>query len=177
MALTRHLLIVDHRVEDSILDKLRGVLEKNDRIVQVVSEAEAVFLLSLLSAGIFTSVGIGFHGPRVPSWLLDRPMVQALNRCLAPRGCLDLLGCNVRPVDLTLSALYALYPDHPVSASVDITGISGNWTLELLVQDGGRVSLDHTRRLAQIYFTSAVYDLDVQLGDFAKRPPRSKPRY
>jgi len=66
---------------------------------------------------------------------------------------------------LALSALDALYPDHPVCASADITGRNGNWTLELLVQEGGRVSLDHTRSLAYLYFTSAVYDLDVQLWD------------
>ena len=165
MALTRHLLILDPRVEASLLDKLRGVLESTERTVQVVHATEAVCLLSLLSAGIFASVGVVFHGPGIPSWLLDIPMAQAVNRCLVPRGCLDLLGCSVRPEDLALSALYALYPNHPVWASTDITGAgpTGNWTLELLVQDGGRVSLDQTRSLARLYFTSAVYNLDVQL--------------
>ena len=161
---SRHLLIVDTSLEAGELDKLRGVLESTERTVQVVHETEAEFLLSLLSAGIFASVGVVFHGPGVPSWLLDGPMVGAVNRCLAAHGSLDLLGCNVRPEDLALSALYALYPDHPVCASRDITGRDGNWTLELLVQEGGRVSLDHTRSLAQIYFTPAVYDLDVQFG-------------
>ena len=136
--------------------------------MQVVSKTEAVRILSLLSAGIFASVGVVFHCPGVPSWLLDSPIAQAVNRCLVPRGCLDLLGCSVRPEDLALSALYALYPDHPVCASTDITGAgpTGNWTLELLVQDGGRVSLDQTRSLARLYFTSAVYDLDIQLWVF-----------
>jgi len=89
--------------------------------------------------------------------------VEAVNRCLVPQGSLDLLGYNVRPEDLALSALDALYPDHPVCASTDITGRDGKWTLELLVQEGGRVSLGHTRSLAHLYFTSAAYDLDVQL--------------
>jgi len=145
------------------LDKLRGVLESVKRTVQVVDATEAVWLLSVLSAGIFTSVGVVFHGPGVPSWLLDGSMVEAVNRCLTAQGSLDLLGCSVRPEDLALSALYTLYPDHPICASADITGRNGNWTLELLVQDGGRVSRDRTRSLANLYFTSAAYDLDVQL--------------
>ena len=165
MTCSRHLLIVDANLEAEVLDQLRGVLESTERTVQVVHETEAVFLLSLLSAGIFASVGVVFHGPGIPSWLLDDPMVEAVNRSLTAQGSLDLLGCGVRPEDLTLSALYALYPNHPVCASTDITGAgpTGNWTLELLVQDGGRVSLDQTRSLARLYFTSAVYNLDVQL--------------
>jgi len=166
--MTRHLLIVDAGIEPKVLDGLRGVLERSDRTVQVVYATEAVRLLSLLSAGLFASVGIVFHGPGVPSWLLDRKVVLAVNRCLAQRGFLDLLGCSVRPEDLMLSALHTLYPDHSVCASTDVTGAgrNGNWTLELLVQEGGRVSLDRTRSLAQIYFTSAVYDLDIQLVQF-----------
>jgi len=167
--MTRHLLIVDAGIEPKVLDGLRGVLERSDRTVQVVYATEAVRLLSLLSAGLFASVGIVFHGPGVPSWLLDRKVVLAVNRCLAQRGFLDLLGCSVRPEDLMLSALHTLYPDHSVCASTDVTGAgrNGNWTLELLVQEGGRVSLDRTRSLAQIYFTSAVYDLDIQLFQFS----------
>jgi len=140
------------------------VLESTERTVQVVHETEA---------GIFVSVGVVFHGPGVPSWLLDSPMVEAVHRSLTAQGSLDLLGCSVRPEDLTLSALYALYPDHPVCASADITGRDGNWTLELLVQDGGRVSLGHTRSLAHLYFTSAAYGLDIQLRDprAAASPP------
>jgi len=163
MALARHLLIVDTNITTEILDKLRGVLESTERTVQVVHETEAVCLLSLLSAGIFTSVGVVFHGPGIPSWLLDGPMAQAVKRCLTAHGSLDLMECSVRPEDLALSALYALYPDHPVYASADLTGRDGNWTLELLVQDGDRMSLGHTRSLAHLYFTSAAYDLDVQL--------------
>ena len=89
-------------------------------------------------------------------------------RSLTAQGSLDLLGCSVRPEDLALSALYTVYPDHPVCASTDITGRNGNWTLELLVQEGGRVSLGHTRSLAHLYFTSAAYDLDIQLQALGK---------
>jgi len=46
----------------------------------------------LLSAGIFASVGVVFHGPGVPSWLLDGPMVGAVNRCLAAHGSLKFGG-------------------------------------------------------------------------------------
>ena len=164
--MTRHLLLVDPTIEPTLLDGLRGVLERHDRTVQVVCATKAVRLLALLSTDLFASVGVVFHGPGIPSWLLDGPMAQAINRCLAPRGCVDLLGCSVRPEDLTLSALYTVYRNHPVYASADVTGTTGNWTLELWVQDGGRVSLDQTRNLAHSYFTAAVCDLDVQLFGF-----------
>ena len=84
MTLARHLLIVDADLEAEVLDKLRGVLESKERTVQVVHETEAVFLLSLLSAGIFASVGVVFHGPacRPGSWTArwPRPSIGAWQR-------------------------------------------------------------------------------------------------
>ena len=79
LTLSRHLLIVDANIEDQDLDKLRGVLESKDRTVQVVYSTEAVRILALLSDDLFASVGIVFHGPGVPSWLLNSPMADAVN--------------------------------------------------------------------------------------------------